>query len=91
MVYQFAHLPNQVPDLPLRPSAERFICHMDQFPQIARQIQRCGTGIGEKIPGILVWNAMCLTSLIPGLDAIHSQVHILIGDGRRGHIPESIF
>jgi hypothetical protein len=53
-IYQVAHLSDEVPDLPLRPGAEAFIRHMEQFPEITGQIQRSSTGIGEDIPGILV-------------------------------------
>jgi hypothetical protein len=89
-IYQLAHLTNQVPDLPLRPGAETFIRHVDQLPQVAREIQRCCTGIRQDIPGVLVGNTFCLVTVVPVSDSPHSVTQLNGMDSVRGYILEII-
>jgi hypothetical protein len=41
---------------------------MDQFPQIAREVQRSCTGVGEDIPGIFIRYTVLLVRTICPLD-----------------------
>jgi hypothetical protein len=70
-IYQVAHLPNQITDLPLRSCAEAFIRHVDQFPEITGQIQRSSTGTGEDVPGMFVRNTRMLIAAVPTSYVIH--------------------
>jgi hypothetical protein len=90
MVYQVTHGLDQIPDFPLCPGAETFICHVDQLPQIAGQIQRSGTGVRKKVSGIFVGNTLCLTFVVPVSDSLHRKIHISMGDGQRSHVLKAV-
>jgi hypothetical protein len=90
-IYQVAHLSDEVPDLPLRSGAEAFVRHMDQFSEITGQIQRCGTGIGEDVPGIFVGYTQILIVIIPTLYVFHILIEGAIAQGRGYYILETIF
>jgi hypothetical protein len=90
-IYQIAHFLNKIPNLPLRPYAEAFIRHVDKFPEIAGQIQRCGACVGEDIPGILVGDICFLELTIPSLTTFYAVLHVNVRDGIRGNITKPIF
>jgi hypothetical protein len=54
---------------------------VDQFPEIAGQIQGSGTGVGEDIPGILVGYTQSLITLVPFLKVVHIGRHRFTGHG----------
>jgi hypothetical protein len=87
---QFAHLLHQFPNFPLSPGAEALIRNVDQFPEIAGQIQRSGTGVGEDIPGILVGNITGLVVRVEPFDSFHIIHEIISIDGLRDYTLEPI-
>jgi hypothetical protein len=63
---------------------------MDQFPKIARQIKRSGTGVGEDIPGILVGDIGLLVFLVPIFNVLHIICEASFVDGGRSYKLESV-
>jgi hypothetical protein len=70
-IHKVTHLSDEIPNLPLRSGAETFVCHVNQFPEIAGQIQGSGTSVGENVPSILIGNTVCLVIGIPFLNGFH--------------------
>jgi hypothetical protein len=63
---------------------------VDQLTEIARQIHRSCTGIGQDIPSILVGNPFCLVTVVPVSDSLHSETQFNRVDGVRGYILETV-
>jgi hypothetical protein len=63
---------------------------VDKLSEIAGQIQRGGTGVGEDIPSIFVWYTQPLVTSIPILESIHIGRHRFSGHGVGCNVLETI-